>query len=58
MIISSDPFARRGFSRSAFSTDCKDAYVGLTRVKPRRASVSATAFMNNLGSSAVKILRL
>jgi len=32
--------ARRGFSRSASSTDCKYACVGLTCEKPRRASVS------------------
>jgi hypothetical protein len=37
---SSNPLARRGFSRSASSTDCKYACVGLTCEKPRRASVS------------------
>ena len=40
MIASSDPLSRRGCSRSASSTDCKYAYVGLTCGKPRRASVS------------------
>jgi len=40
MIGSSDPLARRGFSRAASSTDCKYAYVSLTCEKPRRASVS------------------
>jgi hypothetical protein len=35
-----DPLARRGCSRSASSTDCKYAYVGLTSENPRRASVS------------------
>jgi hypothetical protein len=39
MIISSDPLARRGFSRSASLTDCMYACVGLTCEKPRRASV-------------------
>jgi hypothetical protein len=58
MIVSSDPLARRGFSHSAFWTDCKDVYVGLIRVKPRRASVSAMAFMNTVGYPAVKILHL
>jgi len=40
MIISSDPLARRGFSRSASSTDCQYACVCLTCEKSRRASVS------------------
>jgi len=37
---SSDPLAWRGFSRSASSTDCQYASVGLTCEKPQRASVS------------------
>jgi len=36
----SDPLARRGCSRSAFSTDCQYACVGLTCEQPRRTSVS------------------
>jgi len=35
-----DPLARRGCSRSASSTDCRYACVGLACEQPRRDSVS------------------
>jgi len=43
MIASSDPLARRGCSRAAFSTDCMYASVGLSRMLKKSASVKTVS---------------